>query len=140
MEYKTDFFLFSLIVLLFLKSGSDSSPVRNLQSFGTEEPAYSTRRVTRSQQQPTPVTPKKYPLRQTRSSGSETEQAVDFSDRGEWVWVIWSHYREDLISFILKEAWSRCRQMPSTEFSWVIAVCLIPFLPLAEDSLILCCS
>ncbi|NXQ43967.1 KAT7 acetyltransferase, partial [Catharus fuscescens] len=38
-------------------------------------------RVTRSQQQPAPVTPKKYPLRQTRSSGSETEQAVDFSDR-----------------------------------------------------------
>jgi histone acetyltransferase MYST2 len=66
-----------------LKSGSDSSPVRNLQSFGTEEPAYSTRRVTRSQQQPTPVTPKKYPLRQTRSSGSETEQVVDFSDRGK---------------------------------------------------------
>ncbi|XP_035950729.1 histone acetyltransferase KAT7 isoform X2 [Halichoerus grypus] len=59
----------------------DSSPVRNLQSFGTEEPAYSTRRVTRSQQQPAPVTPKKYPLRQTRSSGSETEQVVDFSDR-----------------------------------------------------------
>ncbi|CAJ0941097.1 unnamed protein product [Ranitomeya imitator] len=59
----------------------DSSPVGNLQSFGAEEPAYSTRRVTRSQQQPTPVTPKKYPLRQTRSSGSETEQAVDFCDR-----------------------------------------------------------
>ncbi|KAK2111712.1 hypothetical protein P7K49_011458 [Saguinus oedipus] len=59
----------------------DLNPVRNLQSFGTEEPAYSTRRVTRSQQQPTPVTPKKYPLRQTRSSGSETEQVVDFSDR-----------------------------------------------------------
>ncbi|XP_025771374.1 histone acetyltransferase KAT7 isoform X3 [Puma concolor] len=64
------------------QSSQDSSPVRNLQSFGTEEPAYSTRRVTRSQQQPTPVTPKKYPLRQTRSSGSETEQVVDFSDRG----------------------------------------------------------
>ena len=109
MEYKTDFFLFSLIVLLFLNSGSDSSPVRNLQSFGTEEPAYSTRRVTRSQQQPTPVTPKKYPLRQTRSSGSETEQVVDFSDRGEWVWVIWTHYREDLISVLLEEAWSHCR-------------------------------
>uniref|UniRef100_A0A8C6ER21 Histone acetyltransferase n=1 Tax=Marmota marmota marmota TaxID=9994 RepID=A0A8C6ER21_MARMA len=56
------------------QSSQDSSPVRNLQSFGTEEPAYSTRRVTCSQQQPTPVTPKKYPLRQTRSSGSETEQ------------------------------------------------------------------
>uniref|UniRef100_A0A8C8U7X1 Histone acetyltransferase n=1 Tax=Peromyscus maniculatus bairdii TaxID=230844 RepID=A0A8C8U7X1_PERMB len=66
------------------QSSQDSSPVRNLPSFGTEEPAYSTRRVTRSQQQPTPVTPKKYPLRQTRSSGSETEQVVDFSDRGKW--------------------------------------------------------
>ncbi|XP_053310050.1 histone acetyltransferase KAT7 isoform X3 [Spea bombifrons] len=63
------------------QSSQDSSPVGNLQSFGAEEPAYSTRRVTRSQQQPTPVTPKKYPLRQTRSSGSETEQAVDFCDR-----------------------------------------------------------
>uniref|UniRef100_A0A8C2LN27 Histone acetyltransferase n=1 Tax=Cricetulus griseus TaxID=10029 RepID=A0A8C2LN27_CRIGR len=63
------------------QSSQDSSPVRNLPSFGTEEPAYSTRRVTRSQQQPNPVTPKKYPLRQTRSSGSETEQVVDFSDR-----------------------------------------------------------
>ncbi|XP_018408256.1 PREDICTED: histone acetyltransferase KAT7 isoform X6 [Nanorana parkeri] len=63
------------------QSSQDSSPVSNLQSFGAEEPAYSTRRVTRSQQQPTPMTPKKYPLRQTRSSGSETEQAVDFCDR-----------------------------------------------------------
>ncbi|CAH2302616.1 histone acetyltransferase KAT7 isoform X1 [Pelobates cultripes] len=63
------------------QSSQDSSPVGNLQSFGAEEPAYSTRRVTRSQQQPTPVSPKKYPLRQTRSSGSETEQAVDFCDR-----------------------------------------------------------
>ncbi|XP_009890509.1 PREDICTED: histone acetyltransferase KAT7 isoform X3 [Charadrius vociferus] len=64
------------------QSSQDSSPVRNPPSFGAEEPVYSTRRVTRSQQQPTPVTPKKYPLRQTRSSGSETEQVVDFSDRG----------------------------------------------------------
>ena len=79
-------FFFSLFYDL-LKPGLDSSPVRNLPSFGTEEPAYSTRRVTRSQQQPTPVTPKKYPLRQTRSSGSETEQVVDFSDRGKWVCV-----------------------------------------------------
>ncbi|XP_061872629.1 histone acetyltransferase KAT7-like isoform X5 [Colius striatus] len=63
------------------QSSQDSSPVHNPPSFGAEEPVYSTRRVTRSQQQPTPVTPKKYPLRQTRSSGSETEQVVDFSDR-----------------------------------------------------------
>ncbi|XP_013908979.1 PREDICTED: histone acetyltransferase KAT7-like [Thamnophis sirtalis] len=63
------------------QSSQDSSPVRSPPSFGAEEPLYSTRRVTRSQQQPTPVTPKKYPLRQTRSSGSETEQVVDFSDR-----------------------------------------------------------
>uniref|UniRef100_A0A2K6TRS3 Histone acetyltransferase n=1 Tax=Saimiri boliviensis boliviensis TaxID=39432 RepID=A0A2K6TRS3_SAIBB len=54
------------------QSSQDSSPLRNLQSSGTEEPAYSTRRVTRSQQQPIP---------QTRSSGSETEQVVGFSDR-----------------------------------------------------------
>lgn len=67
----------------------DSSPVRNPPSFGTEEPVYSTRRVTRSQQQPTPVTPKKYPLRQTRSSGSETEQVVDFSDRGMEGGEVW---------------------------------------------------
>uniref|UniRef100_A0A8C9N4F3 Histone acetyltransferase n=1 Tax=Serinus canaria TaxID=9135 RepID=A0A8C9N4F3_SERCA len=63
------------------QSSQDSSPVRNPPPFGPDEPVYSTRRVTRSQQQPAPVTPKKYPLRQTRSSGSETEQAVDFSDR-----------------------------------------------------------
>ncbi|MGH0163344.1 UNVERIFIED_CONTAM: hypothetical protein FKN15_044943, partial [Acipenser sinensis] len=63
------------------QSSQDSSPVRNLQSLGSDDAAYSTRRVTRSQQQGTPVTPKKYPLRQTRSSGSETEQAIDFSDR-----------------------------------------------------------
>ncbi|KFW80764.1 Histone acetyltransferase KAT7, partial [Manacus vitellinus] len=56
--------------------------LRTPPPFGAEEPVYSTRRVTRSQQQPAPVTPKKYPLRQTRSSGSETEQVVDFSDRG----------------------------------------------------------
>ncbi|XP_033367386.1 histone acetyltransferase KAT7 [Parus major] len=64
------------------QSSQDSSPVRNPPALGADEPVYSTRRVTRSQQQPAPVTPKKYPLRQTRSSGSETEQAVDFSDRG----------------------------------------------------------
>uniref|UniRef100_A0A8C6XLH7 KAT7 n=1 Tax=Naja naja TaxID=35670 RepID=A0A8C6XLH7_NAJNA len=63
------------------QSSQDSSPVHSPPSFGAEEPLYSTRRITRSQQQPTPVTPKKYPLRQTRSSGSETEQVVDFSDR-----------------------------------------------------------
>ncbi|MEE6526590.1 hypothetical protein FKM82_027320, partial [Ascaphus truei] len=59
----------------------DSSPGGNAQPFGAEDTAYSTRRVTRSQQQPAPVTPKKYPLRQARSSGSETEQAADFCDR-----------------------------------------------------------
>lgn len=90
---------------------SDSSPVRNLPSFGAEEPVYSTRRVTRSQQQPAPVTPKKYPLRQTRSSGSETEQVVDFSDRGEWV----CHSREGVASFFVRKAWSHCTQMPNTD-------------------------
>uniref|UniRef100_A0A8C4T7Q3 Histone acetyltransferase n=1 Tax=Erpetoichthys calabaricus TaxID=27687 RepID=A0A8C4T7Q3_ERPCA len=63
------------------QSSQDSSPVQNVQSIGSDDASYSTRRVTRSQQQGAPVTPKKYPLRQTRSSGSETEQAIDFSDR-----------------------------------------------------------
>ncbi|KAJ8778267.1 hypothetical protein J1605_013766 [Eschrichtius robustus] len=63
------------------QSSQDASPVGNVQSFGTEGPAYSTRTVTRSQQQPTPVPPKKYPLRQTRSSASESEPVVGFSDR-----------------------------------------------------------
>lgn len=94
------FFFFPLFYDL-VKPGSDSSPVRNLPSFGAEEPAYSTRRVTRSQQQPTPVTPKKYPLRQTRSSGSETEQVVDFSDRGKWMCMTcWC--TKDLVSFLLR--------------------------------------
>uniref|UniRef100_A0A8C0HXE2 Histone acetyltransferase n=1 Tax=Balaenoptera musculus TaxID=9771 RepID=A0A8C0HXE2_BALMU len=63
------------------QSSQDASPVGNVQSFGTEGPAYSTRTVTRRQRQPTPVTPKKYPLRQTRSSASESEPVVGFSDR-----------------------------------------------------------
>ncbi|XP_072343240.1 histone acetyltransferase KAT7 isoform X6 [Scyliorhinus torazame] len=64
------------------QSSQDSSPVRQIPSYASDEPAYATRRVTRSQQQTTPVTPKKYPLRQTRSSGSETEHAVELSDKG----------------------------------------------------------
>ncbi|XP_055513263.1 histone acetyltransferase KAT7 isoform X2 [Leucoraja erinacea] len=63
------------------QSSQDSSPVRQITSYASDEPAYATRRVTRSQQQTTPVTPKKYPLRQTRSSGSETEHPVEFSDK-----------------------------------------------------------
>uniref|UniRef100_A0A3B3QGD2 Histone acetyltransferase n=1 Tax=Paramormyrops kingsleyae TaxID=1676925 RepID=A0A3B3QGD2_9TELE len=63
------------------QSSQDSSPVRNVPALGSEDAAFSTRRVTRSQQQGAPVTPKKYPLRQSRSSGSDTEQAVDYSDR-----------------------------------------------------------
>ncbi|XP_061079815.1 histone acetyltransferase KAT7 isoform X4 [Conger conger] len=63
------------------QSSQDSSPVREAPALGPEETPFSTRRVTRSQQQGAPVTPKKYPLRQSRSSGSDTEQAVDFSDR-----------------------------------------------------------
>uniref|UniRef100_A0A8C9TFW3 Histone acetyltransferase n=1 Tax=Scleropages formosus TaxID=113540 RepID=A0A8C9TFW3_SCLFO len=63
------------------QSSQDSSPVRNVPALGSEDASFSTRRVTRSQQQGAPVTPKKYPLRQSRSSGSDTEQAVDYSDR-----------------------------------------------------------
>ncbi|XP_069490473.1 histone acetyltransferase KAT7 isoform X5 [Ambystoma mexicanum] len=62
------------------QSSQDSSPVHNLQPFEGEEPAFPTKRVTRSHQPPTPVSPKKYPLRQARLSGSETEQVVDFCD------------------------------------------------------------
>ncbi|KPP60381.1 hypothetical protein Z043_121629 [Scleropages formosus] len=65
------------------QSSQDSSPVRNVPALGSEDASFSTRRVTRSQQQGAPVTPKKYPLRQSRSSGSDTEQAVDYSDRAE---------------------------------------------------------
>ncbi|XP_059812584.1 histone acetyltransferase KAT7 isoform X2 [Hypanus sabinus] len=65
------------------QGSQDSSPVRQIPSYTSDEPAYATRRVTRSQQQTTPVTPKKYPLRQTRSSGSETEHPVEFSDKGQ---------------------------------------------------------
>lgn len=118
---------------------SDSSPVRNLQSFGAEEPVYSTRRVTRSQQQPTPVTPKKYPLRQTRSSGSETEQVVDFSDRGEWVRHDLDPFQRGGAQFLPKEGLELLQidAQYSQNFCYVHAVCLIPFLYLAEDSLVL---
>uniref|UniRef100_A0A8C8CAH2 Histone acetyltransferase n=1 Tax=Oncorhynchus tshawytscha TaxID=74940 RepID=A0A8C8CAH2_ONCTS len=58
------------------QSSQDSSPV---QISPTEVVTFSARRVTRSRslQQGPPVTPKKYPLRQSRSSGSDTEQHVE---------------------------------------------------------------
>ncbi|KFO62835.1 Histone acetyltransferase KAT7, partial [Corvus brachyrhynchos] len=64
-----------------LSQSSQGQSHRVLVSAGQGDPRGSWG-VTVVQQQPAPVTPKKYPLRQTRSSGSETEQAVDFSDRG----------------------------------------------------------
>lgn len=61
----------------------DSSPVGNPSTPVSEEVVnYSTRRVTRSQQQGVTVSPKKYPLRQSRSSGSDTEQHGEISERG----------------------------------------------------------
>ncbi|XP_065133271.1 histone acetyltransferase KAT7a isoform X2 [Paramisgurnus dabryanus] len=60
----------------------DSSPVRNTSAPASEEVMnFSTRRVTRSQQQGATVSPKKYPLRQSRSSGSDTEQHGEISER-----------------------------------------------------------
>ncbi|XP_056609588.1 histone acetyltransferase KAT7a isoform X2 [Triplophysa dalaica] len=59
----------------------DSSPVGNPAPV-SEDVNFSTRRVTRSQQQGATAAPKKYPLRQSRSSGSDTEQhGGDISER-----------------------------------------------------------
>lgn len=64
------------------RSSQDASPVRNPTAPVSEEVVnYSTRRVTRSQQQGATVSPKKYPLRQSRSSGSDTEQHGEISER-----------------------------------------------------------
>ncbi|XP_059414232.1 histone acetyltransferase KAT7-like isoform X6 [Carassius carassius] len=65
------------------RNSQDSSPVGNPSAPVSEEVVnYSTRRVTRSQQQGVSVLPKKYPLRQSRSSGSDTEQHGEISERG----------------------------------------------------------
>uniref|UniRef100_A0A672R1X4 Histone acetyltransferase n=1 Tax=Sinocyclocheilus grahami TaxID=75366 RepID=A0A672R1X4_SINGR len=64
------------------RNSQDSSPVGNPSASVSEEVVnYSTRRVTRSQQQGVSVLPKKYPLRQSRSSGSDTEQHGEISER-----------------------------------------------------------
>uniref|UniRef100_A0A671PD51 Histone acetyltransferase n=1 Tax=Sinocyclocheilus anshuiensis TaxID=1608454 RepID=A0A671PD51_9TELE len=64
------------------RNSQDSSPVGNASASVSEEVVnYSTRRVTRSQQQGVSVLPKKYPLRQSRSSGSDTEQHGEISER-----------------------------------------------------------
>uniref|UniRef100_A0A8C2CTJ6 Histone acetyltransferase n=1 Tax=Cyprinus carpio TaxID=7962 RepID=A0A8C2CTJ6_CYPCA len=62
------------------RNSQDSSPVGNPSAPVSEEVGnYSTHRVTRSQQQGVSVLPKKYALRQSRSSGSDTEHnALDF--------------------------------------------------------------
>uniref|UniRef100_A0A9J8CEV6 Uncharacterized protein n=1 Tax=Cyprinus carpio carpio TaxID=630221 RepID=A0A9J8CEV6_CYPCA len=65
------------------RNSQDSSPVRNPSAPVSEEVGnYSTHRVTRSQQQGVSVLPKKYALRQSRSSGSDTEQHGEISERG----------------------------------------------------------
>ncbi|KAI2666240.1 Histone acetyltransferase KAT7 [Labeo rohita] len=64
------------------RNSQDSSPVGSPSAPVSEEVVnYSTRRVTRSQQQGVTVLPKKYPLRQSRSSGSDTEQHGEISER-----------------------------------------------------------
>uniref|UniRef100_A0A8C2CR02 Uncharacterized protein n=1 Tax=Cyprinus carpio TaxID=7962 RepID=A0A8C2CR02_CYPCA len=65
------------------RNSQDSSPVGNPSAPVSEEVGnYSTHRVTRSQQQGVSVLPKKYALRQSRSSGSDTEQHGEISERG----------------------------------------------------------
>lgn len=64
--------------LVFVDSSHVGNPARV-----SEDVNFSTRRVTRSQQQGATAAPKKYPLRQSRSSGSDTEQhGGDISERG----------------------------------------------------------
>lgn len=64
------------------RNSQDSSPVGNRSALVSEDVVNSsTRRVTRSQQQGVSVLPKKYPLRQSRSSGSDTEQLGEISER-----------------------------------------------------------
>uniref|UniRef100_A0AAY4DHX5 Histone acetyltransferase n=1 Tax=Denticeps clupeoides TaxID=299321 RepID=A0AAY4DHX5_9TELE len=58
------------------QSSQDSSPVLSAE----EAVTFSARRVTRSQQQGHPNTPKKYPLRQSRLSGSDTEHPAELTD------------------------------------------------------------
>uniref|UniRef100_A0A9J8B9N0 Histone acetyltransferase n=1 Tax=Cyprinus carpio carpio TaxID=630221 RepID=A0A9J8B9N0_CYPCA len=66
------------------RNSQDSSPVGNRSALVSEDVVNSsTRRVTRSQQQGVSVLPKKYPLRQSRSSGSDTEQLGEISERAD---------------------------------------------------------
>uniref|UniRef100_A0AAY4DH49 Histone acetyltransferase n=1 Tax=Denticeps clupeoides TaxID=299321 RepID=A0AAY4DH49_9TELE len=60
------------------QSSQDSSPVLSAE----EAVTFSARRVTRSQQQGHPNTPKKYPLRQSRLSGSDTEHPAELTEHG----------------------------------------------------------
>ncbi|XP_026064592.1 histone acetyltransferase KAT7-like isoform X1 [Carassius auratus] len=64
------------------RNSQDCSPVGNRSALVSEEVVNSSsRRVTRSQQQGVSVLHKKYPLRQSRSSGSDTEQHGETSER-----------------------------------------------------------
>ncbi|XP_051573673.1 histone acetyltransferase KAT7-like isoform X1 [Myxocyprinus asiaticus] len=68
--------------LRLIRNSQDSSPVGDASAPVSEEVVnFSTRRVTRSQQQGVTVSPKKYPLRQSRSSGSDMEQHGEISER-----------------------------------------------------------
>ncbi|XP_043911014.1 histone acetyltransferase KAT7 isoform X2 [Protopterus annectens] len=61
--------------------GEDSSPAHNQQPFAAEELPIPSRRGGRGQQPSIPVTTKKQPLGHIRSSDSEVEPVVDFSDK-----------------------------------------------------------
>ncbi|XP_030636970.1 histone acetyltransferase KAT7a isoform X4 [Chanos chanos] len=65
------------------ESSQESSLVRNPEALATiEAAAFATRRMTRSQHQGAQAASKKYTLCQSRSSGSDTEAAVEVSERG----------------------------------------------------------
>ncbi|XP_030636968.1 histone acetyltransferase KAT7a isoform X2 [Chanos chanos] len=64
------------------ESSQESSLVRNPEALATiEAAAFATRRMTRSQHQGAQAASKKYTLCQSRSSGSDTEAAVEVSER-----------------------------------------------------------
>uniref|UniRef100_A0A4W4G8D1 Histone acetyltransferase n=1 Tax=Electrophorus electricus TaxID=8005 RepID=A0A4W4G8D1_ELEEL len=65
------------------QTSQDSSSAGDPSSLASDEAtAFSTRRVTRSHHQGEPVTPKKCPVRQSGSSGSEAEEHAEISERG----------------------------------------------------------
>lgn len=125
MEYSADFFFLS--ILLFLKSGSDSSPVQNLQSctdicliFPGEWPGESAAAYSSDE---------KYPASTAHLAQKWT--SADFSDRGEGVEDFGVIYREDLTASSKKRlgaAADRCPVQNSAgwlQFVWFLSLPLL---------------